>query len=792
MEIRAGDRVRARCERWRVESTAPAGEGQLVTLRGLGPVNLDERRALMTPFDELEPLAVPSAPRRIGGRRRWRRLCRGVLAERGGWLSLRSAHAAAIDILPYQLAPARSVLRGDGCRVLLADDVGLGKTVQAGLLIAELWARGAVDHVLLLTPAGLRDQWARELTDRFALPAAVLDLAQIQRLSTELPPGINPWCTTTIAVASLDFVKRPEVFPQVRARGWDLVVVDEAHLVSPASDRYAAIEALCAVASFVVLVTATPHNGDRPAYQALCSLGAHDDPLLVFRRTRTDVRIGGSRRVHQLRVRPSPADARVLSALERYASAVRRERGTQDRASQLLLTVLRKRALSSPASLSVSVARRLAILSNTPDEAPQGGGQMALPWQDDAGEVDATDDEALPAMPPLSDAAREHRLLRRILEAAEAALQHETKMQALNRLLRRLERLGESVIVFTEYRDTLQHLYGVLARDAGLIHGGMSRIERREAIDAFTSGRCRLLLATDAGGEGLNLHHCCRCVVHLELPWNPMRLEQRTGRVDRIGQRRRVHSFYLVLSPSLEVALLDRLKAKVEQARGDANASDPFEQSKDRTLSAEAWSDVSSCVKEADWIGFSRRLHARGVATDRLDVASRVCGRGRRRVRLGGVLLVLGIVAEDASGRSVASEACGLCLTPSGEAVSRPGTPRDLAGAYASPLVRQAVQDALVRFKADGGLDGYEAFWAAGCRRAESIALHLARQAVGAYQPGLFDRRAAHRHQLLSTEHDGLVRIIGRRQARCALAGQPPCAAVRTWLMLSPHPLGRP
>lgn len=791
MEVRAGDRVRARCERWRVESTAPAGEGQLVTLRGLGPLNVDEHRALMTPFDVLEPLATASTPRRIVGRRRWRRLCRAVLAERGGWLSLRTADTAAIDILAHQLAPARSVLRGDGCRVLLADDVGLGKTVQTGLLIAELRARGAVDHVLLLTPAGLRDQWARELTERFALPATVLDLAHTQRLSTELPPGINPWCTATIAIASVDFVKRPEVCPLVRARGWDLVVVDEAHLVSPASDRYAAVEALCALASFVVLVTATPHSGDRSAYQALCALGEHDDPLLVFRRTRTDVRIGGSRRVHRLRVRPSPADARMVSALERYASAVRRERGTHDGAAQLLLTVLRKRALSSPASLSVSVARRLAILSNVPDEAPEGGAQLLLPWQDDAGEFDATDDAPLPAMPALSDAAREQRLLRRILEAGEAALHRETKMQALTRLLRRLERLGESVIVFTEYRDTLQHLYDVLARDARLIHGGMSRVERREAVDAFTSGRCRLLLATDAGGEGLNLHHHCRCVVHLELPWNPMRLEQRTGRVDRIGQRRRVHSFYLVLSPSLEDALLDRLKAKVQQARGDANASDPFAQSDDRALPVEPWSDLSSCLREADRIGFSRRLRERAVATDRLDVASCVSGRGRRRVRLGGVLLVLGVVAEDASGRSVAAEACGLCLTPSGEAVAGLRAPRDLTGTYASPLVQQAVQDALGRFKADGGLDGYETFWAAARRRADSAALHLAREAVEMYQPGLFDRRADHRHQLLSTEHDGLARIIGRRQERCAVAGQPPRAAVRTWLMLSPHPPGR-
>ena len=625
--------------------------------------------------------------------------------------------------------------------MLLADDVGLGKTVQAGLLIAELLARGAADHVLLLTPAGLRDQWARELTERFALPATILDLAHVQRLAAELPPGLNPWCTTPIAIASVDFVKRPEVLPQVCARGWDLVVVDEAHLVSPASDRYAAVAAVCALASFVVLVTATPHNGDRAAYDALCSLGAHDDPLLVFRRTRPDIRIGGSRHVHQLHVRPSVADAHMLDALDRYASAVRRERGTQDQAAQLLLTVLGKRALSSPASLALSVGRRLAVLSKAPDEARSGGGQLSLPWQDAGAELDATDEAPLPAMPALTDATREHRLLRHLLEACEAAVRRETKVRALDRLLRRLERLGEAVIVFTEYRDTLQHLHEVLARDAMLLHGGMSRFERRDAVDAFTSGRCRLLLATDAGGEGLNLHHCCRCVIHLELPWNPMRLQQRTGRVDRIGQRRRVHSFYVVLSPSIEVAMLDRLKAKVERARCDVNATDPFERSIDEASSSETWSDLTSCAMEANRIVLARRLRERSVAADPLGVASCLSARGRRRAWLGGsVLVVLGIVAEDSSGRRVATEVCGLRMALAGEAASRLWAPRELTAAQESPLLLQTIQEAIRRFKADGGLDGYEAFWAAARRRTDSIVRLLAREAGSTYQPGLFDR----------------------------------------------------
>ena len=131
-------------------------------------------------------------------------------------------------------------------------------------------------------------------------------------------------------------------------------------------------------------------------------------------------------------------------------------------------------------------------------------------------------------------------------------------------------------MVFTEYRDTLLHLRRSLERPALVLHGGLARDERSEVLESFARDPCGLLLATDAAAEGLNLHHRCRLVVNLELPWNPMRLEQRIGRVDRIGQRRTVHAFHLIAGGTGEERLLARLRARVQTAKADIGAPDPF------------------------------------------------------------------------------------------------------------------------------------------------------------------------------------------------------------------------
>ena len=255
-------------------------------------------------------------------RRRWRRACRALIADHTPPGALRSGRRARIDLLPHQLEPALAIVRGLGSRLLLADDVGLGKTIQAGLVLSELRARAAIERALILTPAGLREQWAGELADRFAVAAAIVDAPEMRRRVAALPVGVNPWSTLDVAIASFDYVKRPDIFAAAAACRWDVVIVDEAHGVAGDSGRHEAIAALAARAPYVLLLTATPHSGDRRAFLSLCRLGHHGDPFLLFRRTRLDVRLGAGRRVRRLLVRPSAAELRMHALVTRFSRAV--------------------------------------------------------------------------------------------------------------------------------------------------------------------------------------------------------------------------------------------------------------------------------------------------------------------------------------------------------------------------------------------------------------------------------------------------------------------------------------
>ncbi len=497
---------------------------------------------------------------------------RALLSDDGGVDHLRGVANARIDLLDYQLEPALACARGS-TRLLFADEVGLGKTIQAGVVLADLHARADLVHALVLCPAGLCVQWRRELRDRFGLPAEMVDLAALRRRARSSLTGAGPWDLLPIAVASVDFIKQPEVLAGMGQVRWDLLVVDEAHLCAVAPERAAAVGALARRARRVILLTATPHPGEASAFEALCGIGrlAGEGPIVMFRRTRASLGRagpgwGGVRRGRVLRVRLSAPELRMHALLERYTSRVwsAASDGRSSNDARLAMIVLRKRAASGPWPLLVSLSRRLQWLGR-PDEAEAA--QLSLPLGDVA-EPDSADDQSwhVLAAPGLADGGVERRMLERLIEVTRAATAHDSKCRALLRLMRRA---GEPVVVFTEYRDTLDRLVGVVGRVArvAVVHGGMDLAARADAIDAFTGGGVDVLLATDAAAHGLNLQARCRMVVDLELPWNPVRLEQRVGRVDRIGQRRIVHAVHLVARDTGEEQVLARLAIRVRRAR---------------------------------------------------------------------------------------------------------------------------------------------------------------------------------------------------------------------------------
>jgi len=562
-----GEVVRARRDRWRVVDTKAFDGCQLVTIAGATAANYGVERQLLAPFEDIDRTPSSHVPRLVGAVR-WRRALRDRLRQ-GMPGELRATANANIDLLPHQLQPALAVVGGLGCRLLLADDVGLGKTIEAGAIIAELRARGVADRVLILTPPGLREQWAQELLGRFAVRAEIADFRGVRERVATLRPGVNPWTTWPVAIASVDYVKQPEVLRAVAEQPWDVVVVDEAHRVANAGDRHDAVASVASHAGYVILLTATPHSGDTRAFESLCGIGGHHDRLLVFRRTRRALSSAVERRTHRLLVRSSAAERRMHARLSDFERAVRAERGDADRDAWIALAVLRKRAFSSAHALHLSISRRLETLA----PAPLAPAQLPLPL-DAYGELDAADD-APPwqAILALQDTDRERRLLRSIATASAAAAGRETKVAAIGRLVRRI---AEPLIIFTEYRDTLAHVARLIQEPVAVLHGGLSRHERTEVIRAFAEGRRRILLATDAAGEGLNLHQTCRIVINLELPWNPMRLEQRIGRVDRIGQRRTVHAFHLVAAGTGEEELLAGLRERIAHAQSEIGAPDPF------------------------------------------------------------------------------------------------------------------------------------------------------------------------------------------------------------------------
>lgn len=558
--------VDVRGEPWIVIDVERYPRCAIITLRGRGHDNLGATTRVIAPFDHIDVVTPNRTPLLSDREAVLFRAARAVVRSHR-WDECWTAATARIDLLPWQMQPALAAIRG-ATRLLLADSVGLGKTIEAALILTELRARRLVTRTLILTPASLREQWASELCDRFGVDAVVHDHDALGRLCASLPPGINPWSTSEVIVSSIDLVKRPEVRAAVDAVPFDLLIVDEAHHVTPGTDRGAVVEALASRVPWVVLATATPHSGDQRAYEYLQNLGAvgTGDTIAVFRRSHAAVGRNGARRVHLQPVHTESSERTLLDATMAYAKQMWSGRGQADPQVRLVAAVIARRAASSRRAILRTLERRHQLLSV--DGAPDML-QAILPWGEGDDADAQTPDRHLSCAGP-GDHSSEIQVLERLLSLAHSA--GEAKMRALRRLLLRID---EPALVFSEYRDTIEsysEAFGDLAA-VGVLHGGLTTTARREAIHAFVSGRTRILFATDAAGEGLNLQRRCRLVINIELPWNPLRLEQRIGRVDRFGQHRRVHAIHLFHRGSFEERVLAQLERRMRAAKVTVGAA---------------------------------------------------------------------------------------------------------------------------------------------------------------------------------------------------------------------------
>jgi superfamily II DNA or RNA helicase len=554
-----GREVAARDRTWTLESIEQGEDCAAVDLVGLDEEGAGIRETLLIPFDEVS--AVPPAaagthlPIREGPALATLRL---LAAEALPWPAPGSAVAARIALMPYQLTACLALASGRARRVLVADPPGSGKTIQAGIAIAHTVERVPGARVLVVVPAGLRSQWAGELRGRFGLEPVEIDG---DTNAATAPVGLddNPWARSGVSLTSIDYLKRPEVLAALDALTWDLLVVDEAHHARPGTDRGDAVEAVARRSLAVLLLTATPHDGDETRFEALCRIGAleSDPPVLLLRRHDMGAAGRRRRRSHVLLVQPAAEEQHARRLLEAYTASLHRASGGDSgSAGPLLAAVFEKRAASSPMALTRTARRRAELIGSPIDPS-----QATLPFGAAQADEDEDDDSAVLARAGPLDPRRERAWLGAVAEAATKAARASAKLRALCRLLRRVR---EPVIVFTEYRDTLTWLHRELRSHGplGHLHGAQTQVEREAQLTAFLRGRVRVLLTTDTAAEGLNLQRACRSVVQFDVPWTPMRAEQRVGRVDRLGQQRVVHAWSLITADAIDCRLERHVAAR--------------------------------------------------------------------------------------------------------------------------------------------------------------------------------------------------------------------------------------
>ncbi|GAA4539808.1 DISARM system SNF2-like helicase DrmD [Amycolatopsis samaneae] len=513
--------------------------------------------------------------------------------------ALQAPFRSGIQIEDYQLDPVVRALSMPRTNLLIADDVGLGKTVEAGLVIQELFLRHRARTMLIVCPAGLTFQWRDEMRDKFGLDFRIVDAGLLKQLRRQRGLYVNPWTHYPRLIVSVDWLKRErpmrllrEVLPPTPRypRAFDLLLVDEVHNCAPSgrgkyavdSLRTKAIRALAPHCEHRLFLSATPHNGYLESFTALLEMlddqrfargvKPADDQLakIMIRRLKSTLPKNWDgtnrfprREIRYLELDYSPEDRAAHALLARYAES-RKATAAMDKASRsaadFVTTLLKRRMFSSPKALAETVKKHLETMAGR--EERTGGRQVLLPLierLDETAEDDAAYAEAEAAAlsavrgcaPPLTSAERG--MLDELQNWAEAAIDRpDAKIHQLRGWLDPIVRPDgewgpERVIVFTEYRDTQRWLYQQLIQ-AGypkerleLLYGGQDEKKREEVKTRFTAepelDDVRVLIATDAASEGINLQDQCHRILHWEIPWNPNRLEQRNGRVDRHGQR---------------------------------------------------------------------------------------------------------------------------------------------------------------------------------------------------------------------------------------------------------------
>lgn len=485
---------------------------------------------------------------------------------------------AVMDTLPFQLDPAHHVLQQLRPRLLIADTVGLGKTLEAGILTAELIRRGRARRILVVTTKSMMRQFQQEFWNRFTIPLTRLDSAGIQRIRRQIPANHNPFSYYDRTIISVDTLKRDSEYRHyLESAWWDLIIIDEAHNVSYKGNRTQSnrlADLLAQRSDALILLTATPHNGKKESFASLVRMldptvlppradyNRSDVEHLFIRRFKSDVREQmkqdfPERQVFKLAAQASAAENLAFDALAGLKLASDGS-GARDGA-MLFRTVLEKALFSSPAACLQTLKERIRRLEAR----------------------DATH-------PDLASLRDLQALVQQIEPAQFSKLQHLIAQLKDDPHWRWDGRAADDrLVLFTERIETLKFLQQYLPAALGLktdavaiLHGQLPDQDIQQTVEDFgrSHSPLRLLIASDVASEGLNLHYQSHRLIHFDIPWSLMVFQQRNGRVDRYGQTQPPKIGYLYTHPRNErvrgdLRYLEILIEKDEQAA--KNIGDP-------------------------------------------------------------------------------------------------------------------------------------------------------------------------------------------------------------------------
>ncbi len=554
------------------------------------------------------------------------------------FISLQNSKVIPIS---YQMVPVLMALNLKNVRLLLADDVGLGKTIESGLILQELLGRKRINRVLFVTPANLREQWQTILKHFFGIDAVIMSRRNRRYLESELLVGGNPWGYYNFIITSIDYGKRPGVKEEILQFDWDMIVIDEAHNVmrphlgsddessKSFKQSYGFAKALANKKKYphILLLSATPHNGYKDSFASLLEMV--NPAIINYGRSQIEIEINRDLAINHIcqrrrkdvedwlsksKYKKNPFPERdseevYIDASEKFYECFKLinefsqhvlSRGKNDpeekrKFSYWTILHFHKRAISSPNALKCSVENRLEELDNkinknfrainetdsfiSTEEAAQSVMDGYETDRLTEEELDLRNDKLILSK-KAEDLVKEKELLIKVKRSAIELMNQDNKInQLINYILPERFKISKKIIIFTRYIDTLNYIKEKLENKTQntvkfkninlfTVHGQMASQKRQDVYDGFLRSKNGILITTDCMAEGIDLQFSADQIINYELTWNPNRLEQRNGRIDRFGQpKEKVYIRTLILKDTLEMDILEALVHKADEIK---------------------------------------------------------------------------------------------------------------------------------------------------------------------------------------------------------------------------------